>query len=212
MVNVTSGSAAGTLAIETDEALTTWDEYPTSQVLANTTTTESAVVALPSGSVLPGRTVGTTLAHLGGGNSVVAPQAEQPAGTLTGSPTTASSVTDAAGRYSVKINDPAAPVGQELNNELQGAANDPGTGFNINGATARRRCRACPRASTWTSTGCGPSPRPGWRSTTTSPPAAPPLMACVRPGPGRPLLSRWSAVSVRLSRSTPTTSSSRTST
>ncbi len=132
-INATSGSAAGSLAIETDEALTTWDEYPTSQVLANTSTTESGTVALPSGSVLPGRTIGTTLVHANvGDNSLIAPQAEQPAGTITGSPTTASSVTDANGRYSVKVNDPAAPVGQELDNTLMGAASDPGTGFEIN--------------------------------------------------------------------------------
>ena len=173
-----AGAVNATLAIETDEAVTTWDEYPTAQALATTDTTEGGVVELPSGSVLPGRTIGLTLVPTG--NALFSPQAEQPAGTTRGGDLIASAVTDAAGRYSVKVDDPALPNGQELNNVLRGSANFAATGFNINGATstARRWLAVCRSVLSWTSTGCARSRPPALRSTTTS--VAPPPMVSSR--------------------------------
>ena len=60
-VNITSGTATGTLAIESGRAEIIWDNDPSAQALANTSTTQGGVVELPSGTVLPNRIVGVDL-------------------------------------------------------------------------------------------------------------------------------------------------------
>ena len=46
-VNITSGTATGTLAIESGRAAIFWDSNLTAQALANTSTTQGGVVELP---------------------------------------------------------------------------------------------------------------------------------------------------------------------
>jgi len=117
-INATSGAAAGTLSIETDEAQLRWDNEPTAQALATTDTTQGGTLKLPSGTPLPDRAVEIDLAHSPGGNALFSPQAEQPAGTVRGGDTIADSTTNAAGEFSVKVDDPATPNGQELDDTL----------------------------------------------------------------------------------------------
>ncbi|WP_341924582.1 hypothetical protein [Nocardioides psychrotolerans] len=117
-VTATSGAAsAAPFAIATDEAVVAWDSGTSAQALANTSTTQSGTVKLPSGTVLPGRTVGLTL--IPNDNAVYAPQASQPAGTIRGGDLVASATTSATGAFSVVVTDPAAPVGQDLDNTIR---------------------------------------------------------------------------------------------
>ncbi|MCW2766799.1 MAG: hypothetical protein JWO11_2758 [Nocardioides sp.] len=112
-VKATAGAITGTLAIETDEAEIVWDEGQVDQALNGTSVTEAATLQLPSGSVLPARNVALT--YTPAGNSRFAPNAEQPAGTISGTPTTANATTNATtGKFAVKVTDPPVPNGEEV--------------------------------------------------------------------------------------------------
>ncbi|WP_346384582.1 hypothetical protein [Nocardioides sp.] len=115
-IKATAGAITGTLAIETDEAEIVFDEGNVDQALNGTSVTETGTVQLPSGTVLPGRSV--SLVYGPNGNSSFAPQAEQPAGTISGTPTTANATTGADGKFAVKVTDPALPNGQELGSTI----------------------------------------------------------------------------------------------
>jgi hypothetical protein len=131
-VKVTTNTGAlGQIAIESDNASAIWDDEPTAQALAGTDTTEAGVLALPSGSILAGRNIAITLTQspdtngpaAGGllGNAILSPQAEQPAGTIRGGDLIASATTSATGTFAVKVDDPALPNGEELNDILTAA-------------------------------------------------------------------------------------------
>jgi len=94
-----------------------WDNGSVAQAGKGSTTVQRGkFVQDDTGTVLPGRTVAVD--YNPADNSVLAPQAQQPAGTTRGSDTTASAVTDAAGKFAVAVTDPAVPNGQELNSLL----------------------------------------------------------------------------------------------
>ena len=125
----TTGTKTGTLAVETDQANVVWANAPSSQALATTDTTESGTLQLPSGSVLPARDVRLDLNTPGANNALFSPQNEQPAGTIRGGDEIADTKTAANGTFSVKVDDPAAPSGQELDDNLIArfvAGNTPG--------------------------------------------------------------------------------------
>jgi hypothetical protein len=115
----TSGAAVGTLTIETDQALALWDSGVSQQALATTDMTPTGHLELPSGSPLPNRHV--ELNYTPSDNSLFAPQVEQPAGTIRGGDFIADATTDASGLFSVKIDDPALPNGEELDSVLNAA-------------------------------------------------------------------------------------------
>jgi len=115
-----NGTAATPLVVESDEADVVWDEGTTDQAKNGTSVTEGAKLKLPSGSGLPGRTVGLTYGPTD--NSSFAPQAAQPAGIVTGTPTTATATTAAGGAFSIVVTDPATPNGEELNNTITATA------------------------------------------------------------------------------------------
>ncbi|WP_162602499.1 hypothetical protein [Nocardioides daejeonensis] len=135
--NPSGGDAiADTFNIKVGESEVVWDNGTRHQVLANGSTTESGTLKLRgSNVVLPGRTVAMD-GYTGNGapgNSGIAPTVDQPAtpGVVTGDSdasdghTEAEAKTGPDGKLSIKLVDPAAPVGQETDAELEPA--------NING-------------------------------------------------------------------------------
>lgn len=119
---------AAPLTIESDRAYTKWNSGTTAQAANGTTTVQTGSLVLPSGAKLAGRTITLDLTRTTDvdpstpgnqpGNAILAPQAQQPAGTTRGSDLQASAVTNAAGEFAVAVTDPAAPNGQELNDTL----------------------------------------------------------------------------------------------
>lgn len=113
-----AGDAIATpFAIASDNSYIKWDTGTNAQALNGTTTVQSGKFLLAeTDTVLPGRNVSITYSPTG--NSILALQAQQPAGTVRGGDTVASAVTDATGSFAVAVTDPAVPNGQELNNTL----------------------------------------------------------------------------------------------
>jgi len=135
-VTATTAGVVKTQAFETDQAAVVWDSANNLQALANTSVTAGGKLALPSGTVLPGRTVGIQLARAAGdadpvqagvqaANASFAPQAEQPAGTIRGGDLIADATTSATGTFSVKITDPATPVANEVGDSLTAGMTPP---------------------------------------------------------------------------------------
>ncbi|GAB2765196.1 hypothetical protein GCM10027020_16930 [Nocardioides salsibiostraticola] len=104
------------LVFKAGDSSLTFDDAPTVNKISGTTATFGATLKLSDGTPLPGRLVGFTYAPTG--NSIVAAQGDQPAGTTRSSATTAQATTGANGGVSVAVTDPASPNAAELNNKL----------------------------------------------------------------------------------------------
>lgn len=108
-----------------------WDNGATAQAKNGTTTTQSGTLSLSFfGDKLGNRPVKIDLTDKGdvptvgndAGNAVLAPQTDQPEGTVRGSDTTANATTAADGSFSVAVQDPATPNGEELDVEITAQA------------------------------------------------------------------------------------------
>lgn len=98
-----------------------WDSGSDAQALNGTTTTLTGMLVQDdTDTPLPGRTI--AIDYAAADNSVLAAQAQQPAGTTRGSDTTASATTDANGAFGVAVTDPATPAGQELGSDVTAQA------------------------------------------------------------------------------------------
>jgi hypothetical protein len=126
-----NGSAATPLVVESDESDVIWDEGSIDQALHGTSVTEGAALELPSGAGLPGRTVGLVFGHPGANNASFAPQAEQPAGIITGTPFTATATTGVDGKFGIKVTDPALPNGEELGDTITATAPSLSSAFDV---------------------------------------------------------------------------------
>lgn len=125
-----NGTAATPLVVEADQADVFWDEGTIDQAQNGTSVTEGAALELPSGAGLPGRTVGLNFNN-GGDNATFAPQAEQPAGIITGTPLTATATTGADGKFAIKVTDPALPNGEELGDTITATAPALSSAFDV---------------------------------------------------------------------------------
>lgn len=111
----------GAKTLKAGQANTEWTAGDRTQVAAGTKSTLTGTLKLDDGTVLAGRFVTVTRQSLGteetgSPDAFISVQADQPAGTNTISPTEASAKTDADGKFSVSITDPAEnPQGKELN-------------------------------------------------------------------------------------------------
>lgn len=127
--------AAAPLVLKAGDSTLEISEDP-EVAISGTTETFSASLELFDGTPLAGRNI--AFAYTATGNSVVAAQANQPAGTTRTSDTGATGTTDAAGVARVAIADPAAPDAAELGNTLNAqTANTPNIGNAQESATAR---------------------------------------------------------------------------
>ena len=127
--------AAAPLVLKAGDSTLEISEDP-EVAISGTTETFSASLELFDGTPLTGRNI--AFAYTATGNSVVAAQANQPAGTTRTSDTGATGTTDAAGVARVAISDPAAPDAAELGNTLNAqTANTPDIGNAAESATAR---------------------------------------------------------------------------
>lgn len=110
--------AASPVTLTFDTTSVVWDSGSVAQAQNGTTTVQRGrLVQDSTGDALgAGRNVAIT--YNPGGNSILAPQAQQPAGTVRGSATQASANTAADGSFSVAVQDPAVPNGQELGSTL----------------------------------------------------------------------------------------------
>lgn len=124
----TAGDLSGTdLTFKAGDSTLAFADAPTASRTAGTTATFNASLKLEDGTALAGRVVNFTYAPTG--NSQLAAQANQPAGTTQTSANAATDTTDAAGVVSVAVTDPAAPPTAELNNALDAdTANTPNIG------------------------------------------------------------------------------------
>jgi len=126
--NPTPGDAIATpYVIDADSSVISWDEGVLDQVLVGSTTTFTGkLVQQNTGKPLPNRSI--AIDHFVGsgapGNSILAPQAQQPAGTTRGNDHQAEAVTGNDGSFGVVVTDPTPPDGQELNSFLE-ARTDP---------------------------------------------------------------------------------------
>lgn len=116
--NPTPGDAIATpYVIETDTSSVLWDNGATAQALVGSTTVQrGSLVQNNFDNPLPNRPLDIDYASGVGapGNSILAPQPAQPAGTTRGSNFEANVVTLADGTFGVAVQDPAVPNGQEL--------------------------------------------------------------------------------------------------
>lgn len=121
-----AGGVTGVLEIESDTAAVSFDK-DSFQAQNGSTVDATGVLELPSGTALPGRLVGldyyTSVDANGPVTGVTAgnsgfDQTGQPAGTVSGTPTTASATTAANGSFGVRVKDPAVPNGEELNSKI----------------------------------------------------------------------------------------------
>lgn len=115
-----AGDLSGTdLVVKAGNADIEWADGAEAQAAEGTTATFDAKLVLEDGTALAGRNVAITWNRTG--NSVVAAQAAQPAGTTRTSDTTATATTGADGSFGVALTDPAPPAGgqaDELNGDL----------------------------------------------------------------------------------------------
>ncbi|WP_309646970.1 hypothetical protein [Nocardioides sp.] len=120
--NPTPGDAiAAPYVIESDTTSVLWDNGSTAQALVGSTTIQrGSLVQDNFDNPLPNRPLDIDyVSGTGGpGNSILAPQPAQPAGTTRGSNFEANVVTLADGTFGVAVQDPAVPNGQELDAQL----------------------------------------------------------------------------------------------